>query len=98
MLDTKIIDEVREILYQFLDPEKDKAFIFGSWAVGNERPFSDIDIGILSKRSMPRDMLSDLKEAFEESNLPYTVEVVDFSTVSEKFKTISLQKVIYLHS
>ncbi len=98
MLDAKTVNEVRKILFQFLDPEKDKAFIFGSWAIGNARPFSDIDIGIQSNRRIPSGMLSDLEEAFEESNVPYTVEVVDFSTVSEKFKMVSLQKVIYLHS
>ena len=97
MLDEKTTAIVKKILFQFLDPQKDKAFIFGSWAVGNARKFSDIDIGIQSSRQIPNGMLSDLEEAFEESNLPYIVEVVDFNTVSEKFKTIASQKVIHLN-
>lgn len=97
MLDTQTVKAVKKILFQYLDPQKDNAFIFGSWAVGNARTFSDIDIGIQSRRSIPDDIFSDLEEAFEESDLPYIVEVVNFNTVSEKFKAVAHQKVIYLN-
>lgn len=97
MLDEKTTAVVKKILFQFLDSQKDKAFIFGSWAVGNARKFSDIDIGVQSSRQIPNDVFSDLEEAFEESDLPYIVEVVDFNTVSEKFKMVASQKVIYLN-
>lgn len=97
MLDTQTVETVKKILFQFLDPQKDKAFIFGSWAVGNARALSDIDIGVQSSRRIPSEVLSDLEEAFEGSNLPYIVEVVDFSTVSEKFKMVTSQKMIYLN-
>lgn len=97
MLDTQTVEAVKKILFQFLDPQKDKAFIFGSWAVGNARALSDIDIGIQSSRSIPDNIFYDLEEAFEESDLPYIVEVIYFNTVSEKFKAIARQKIIYLN-
>ena len=72
-------------------------FIFGSRATGGGRKFSDIDIGIKSKKQIDSLLLSDIKEAFEESNIPYTVDVVDFSHVSDRFRDISFQKIIYLN-
>lgn len=97
MLDAQTVNAVKKILFQFLDSQKDKAFVFGSWAIGNARTLSDIDIGIQSRRSIPDDTFSDLEEAFEESDLPYVVEVVNFNTVSDKFKAIACQKIIYLN-
>jgi len=99
MLDAITISEIKKIIFQFLNPQKDRVFIFGSRAVGNGRKFSDIDIGIgiKSKKQIDLLLLSDIKEAFEESNIPYTVDIVDFSQTSDKFKDVSLQKIINLN-
>lgn len=97
MLNERTTKALKKILFQLLDPKKDKAFIFGSWAIGNARKFSDIDIGIQSSRRVSSEILSNLQEAFEESDIPYIVEVVDFNTVSEKFKKLALEKIINLN-
>lgn len=97
MLDKKTLTEVKKIIFQYLDPHKDRVFIFGSWALGNPRKFSDIDIGIKSTKELTGEILVNIKEAFEESNIPYTVEVVDFANVSDTFKKLSLQKIITLN-
>ena len=97
MLDTATVAEIKNILFKFLDPQRDKAFIFGSRAVGKARKFSDIDIGIKSEKEINSLLLSDIEEAFEESNIPYTVDVVDFSQVSDKFKELAEQKIINLN-
>jgi len=41
--------------------------------------------------------LAEIESAFEESDIPYKIEVVDFSLVSERFKKIALQKIISLN-
>ncbi len=97
MLDKKTLTEVKKIVFQYLDPHKDKVFIFGSRAIGESRKFSDIDIGIKSTRKLTGEILVNIKEAFEESNIPYTVDVVDFAKVSDTFQKLSLQKIITLN-
>jgi|SRR3989339_3027 len=97
MLDATTIEMIKKILFKYLDFKKDKAFIFGSRATGNTRKFSDIDIGVRSEREIDTLLLSDIEEAFEESNIPYTVDVVDFSNISNNFKEVSMKKVISLN-
>lgn len=97
MLDAQSLSEIKKIIFRFLDPKKNKVFIFGSRAIGNARKFSDIDIGIRSHKKISEELIEDIQDTFEESDLPYTVDVVDFSQVSDTFKNISLQKVINLN-
>ncbi|MEK7495825.1 MAG: nucleotidyltransferase domain-containing protein [Patescibacteria group bacterium] len=97
MLDAATVLEIKNILFKFLDPQKDKVFIFGSRAVGKARKFSDIDIGVKSERQISLSLLSDIEEAFEESNIPYTVDVVDFSAISKNFENVAIQKIIKLN-
>lgn len=44
----KTEQEIRDIIFQFLNPEKYKVFIFGSRAIGKAKKFSDYDIGIIA--------------------------------------------------
>ena len=97
MLNQTTLSTIKKILWQHLDKTRDKAFIFGSWAIGDNRKWSDIDIGIESKKKLSLHLISRLQEAFEESNLPYAVDVVDFSGTTEQFKTVAKQAVIPLN-
>jgi len=97
MLDTKTVEEIKKIVFTYLDPKTDKAFIYGSRATGGDRKFSDVDIGIVSKRRLDTITLSDIEEAFEESDIPYTVDVVDFSKVTNRFRNLALQKILPLN-
>ncbi len=95
MLTASDISVIKKIIYSRLDPEAYSAFIFGSRATGEGQRFSDIDIGIEGKELSPVARI-ELEEAFEESDLPYNVDVVDFSIVRENFKTVAKQRVIPL--
>lgn len=97
MIDKKTTKIIKKIIFRFLDPQKNKVFIFGSHALGNAVKFSDIDIGIESEKEIDLLTLSEIEEVFEESDLPYKVEIVDFSTVSEQFKKVALEKIILLN-
>lgn len=69
---------VREILRQeFADLEK--AVIFGSRAKGNFRPGSDIDMAVWGQ--LTHEQLLRAKAAFEESVLPYKVDLVIFENI-----------------
>ncbi|MBU1323418.1 nucleotidyltransferase domain-containing protein [Patescibacteria group bacterium] len=97
MLKKKYLDIINKILWVHLDKSRDRAFIFGSWAIGDNRKWSDIDIGIESKRKITFEILSRLNEDFDESNLPYAVDVVDFSGTTKQFQAVAKQAVIPLN-
>ncbi len=97
MVDPATQKAIVDILWKYLDKTQDTAFIFGSWATGENRKFSDIDIGIESKRKLPSLIIESLKEAFEKSDVPYLVEIVDFADVSEQFRQVAKQKIILLN-
>lgn len=74
-------------------PPQAKVFIFGSAVEGDQ--FHDIDIGIegLSDTSC----VNHLQELFEESRLPYNVDVIDFDRVDENFKhSVMKEKILWL--
>lgn len=85
--------EIKNILQKFIDFKKSKVFIFGSRAKGKARKFSDYDIGVISRKPLNFKKISLIKGELEESDLPYRVDVVDFATVSKKFKSIALAKI-----
>jgi len=65
--------------------------------MGDNRQYSDIDLGIEGKRRMPVEIKIKLEEEFERSDLPYMIEIVDLSQVSPSFKREALKKTICLN-
>ncbi|MBU4210907.1 nucleotidyltransferase domain-containing protein [Patescibacteria group bacterium] len=98
MNDEGVYKKIAEIVFKYFDKKKVKAFVFGSRAVGKKRKFSDVDVGLISKGKMSVMKKMAIEEELEESNIPYTVDVVDFYNVDEKFKKIALKKVISLNN
>jgi predicted nucleotidyltransferase len=89
----KVEKEIKEIIFRFLNPKEYQVFIFGSRATGKAKKYSDYDVGIWGKKPVPSQIIVLIEEAFEESDLPYKVDIVDFSLVSSKFKKIALSKI-----
>lgn len=67
---------VRGILRAFLPGREVRAF--GSRVSGRARRYSDLDLVIMGDRSLPISTLEDLRDAFAASDLPMTVEVLDW--------------------
>ena len=76
----------RRIITKFLGPQRASLFLFGSRARGEARRASDIDIAILPEAPLIPGTLARLREALEESDIPYRVEVIDLSTASKGFR------------
>jgi uncharacterized protein len=70
-------DEVCAILRSVLMQSPLKAWVFGSRATGRARPYSDLDILISSPVPLDWRARADLRDAFEASNLPFRVDVVE---------------------
>ena len=65
-----------------------KVWVFGSRANWNTKDSSDLDLALEGKGSLSHKLLGALKGAFEESSLPYTVDVVDLHRISDSFRQI----------
>ncbi|PKN03432.1 hypothetical protein CVU75_02220 [Candidatus Dependentiae bacterium HGW-Dependentiae-1] len=74
-----------------------KVYLFGSRARKDNTPESDIDIALDAGKKIDSSVLSAIKEALEESIIPFTVDVVDMHTVSEDFKKQVLKDGIVWH-
>jgi predicted nucleotidyltransferase len=69
-----------------------RIFLFGSRADGTAHERSDIDIGVEGPRPVPHEALALIQEELEEAPTLYTVDVVDFARVSEKFRQVARQR------
>ena len=61
---------------------------FGSRARSQAKPHSDLDLAIITDQPLPLSTQAALAEAFSESDLPWRVDVVDWSTTREAFREI----------
>ena len=74
-----------------------KVYAFGSRYKWTNRDFSDLDLAIDINRKMSINEIENLKYDFEESNLSYRVDVIDYNNISKEFKRIidSGNEIIY---
>ena len=63
-----------------------KIYLFGSRAKGNYHETSDIDIAIDNNKKIDRKIISQVKNAIDSFNIPYTIDIVDLNNVSETLK------------
>jgi predicted nucleotidyltransferase len=62
-------------------PDIKEVHIFGSRAIGSFKPASDIDLAIMNDIASDR-TLAQIKSDFDDSSLPYFVDIVLFTTLS----------------
>jgi uncharacterized protein len=86
------LEKIKEVFLEFLKDEDVKIVLFGSRARGDFVNTSDVDVGIIPGKGFDRKKLILLREYVDELNIPYKIEIVDFSTVSGDFKQITLKE------
>ncbi|MBF2755408.1 MAG: restriction endonuclease subunit S [Gammaproteobacteria bacterium AqS3] len=67
---------------------------FGSRITFQSRPTSDLDLAVFTDKIQQREV-NNLREAFEESNLPFEVDVLVWNDIPEHFKP-NIQKAHYV--
>lgn len=68
---------------------------FGSRAKGSAKKYSDLDLAIVTQKPLSLSKMAMLNEAFDESNLPIRVDIVDLASTNKAFqKLIEQQKVV----
>ena len=78
------LETVKRILAEHLSGCEVRAF--GSRATWTAREYSDLDLAVVSPEPLAWDRRSRLREAFEQSDLPIRVDVVDWESLSDGFR------------
>ena len=63
-------------------------WIFGSRITGTAKPCSDLDLIIIDQDKLPLTTVFTIQDAFEESTLPYRVDVLDWHRINSSFRKL----------
>lgn len=62
--------------------------VFGSRLGGAAKRYSDLDLAAVGRKKLPKKILYSMREAFEESDLSFRVDILDWRSLSTDFKKI----------
>jgi len=84
---------VHDILQRYVPGRE--VWAFGSRAKWTAKEYSDLDIAIVGEEPLSLSVMAELMDAFQESELPFKVDVVDWATVQPSFRrAIESSKVV----
>ena len=86
------LDMIKSLIMETFRDADIMIMLFGSRARGDFDSRSDIDIGILPGKNYDSKKLIILREKIENMNIPYKVDIVDISKVSEIFRKKSMKE------
>ncbi|HNV70121.1 MAG TPA: nucleotidyltransferase domain-containing protein, partial [Candidatus Ozemobacteraceae bacterium] len=67
---------------------------FGSRVTWTAKDYSDLDLAIVGTKRLDVGVMRRLKEAFEESDLPFRVDVIDWYAISDSFRKVIKKKCV----
>jgi uncharacterized protein len=82
----KQLETIKRILAEYVGGCEVRAF--GSRVVGEAKDHSDLDLAVVGSGKMKRRTKMLLREAFEESDLPFRADIIDYNAISDKFRAI----------
>ncbi len=65
-----------------------EVWAFGSRARHQAKPYSDLDLALITQHPLSLAQLANMTDAFESSDLPIRVDLVDWAAASEAFRAI----------
>lgn len=90
---TDYIKLCKELVLESINTNEYAVLLFGSRAYNSHNEKADIDIGILGEGMFPEADRNLIKDKIEESEIPYNVDIIDFSRTSNSFKKVALRKI-----
>lgn len=85
-LDEHYLNEVINILKQFAPGCE--VWVYGSRINGKSRKYSDLDLVLKNIGKIGWKEIEALKDAFSESDLPFSVDVIDLDSISGDFRKV----------
>lgn len=71
-------------------------YVFGSRVKGTHKPFSDLDLCFKGEGRIPDRIIAELGEKFENSDLPFKVDIIDYYAVDANFRAILSKQMVAL--
>lgn len=65
---------------------------FGSRARHTAKRYSDLDLAVMTETPLSLPVLAAISTAFEESNLPWSVDLLDWASTSDTFRQLIKQE------
>lgn len=90
------LETVKRILAEHVPECEVRAF--GSRVDWTAKDYSDLDLVVVCDDALDPDVLRRLRETFEESDLPFRVDVLDWQTISAAFQKVIEKKYQVLHN
>ena len=78
-----ILEMVKHIVLTEIEDMPVAVYLFGSFARGEERTTSDIDVAIWYDQPLPPGALTKISLRLEESVVPYQVDIVDLTLADQ---------------
>ncbi len=75
-------------VFQVFLPSGSTIRYFGSRVSGQHHQYSDLDIAIQSARPLEDGVIGNITAVFEGSDLPFRVDLSDYSSLSDEFRAI----------
>lgn len=82
----RAIRMVRDLVANKLTNIPARVYLIGSCARGDHRRSSDIDIAIETLQPVSGTLISDIRQLLEESDIPFFVDVFDFTQLDESYR------------
>lgn len=97
-LPKKYIEELKTV-FSGLEGGEYKVFVFGSRVKNSSKANSDIDIGVKSDtgEKIDFDLFLNLKTKLDDTNIPYSMDLVDFDRADSDFVEQPFKNVYFLN-
>ncbi len=66
--------------------------VMGSRITAHPKPFSDLDLVIMGNEPLSLGARGELRDAFDDSSLPFTVDLVEWASASESFRRVIAER------
>jgi len=90
----KYLKILKDIILSQINREQVMVFVFGSRVLNRYSSSADVDIGLLSSEKLPSSIYHRIKNAVDESIIPWDVDIIDFARVDSSFKTQAMENII----
>ena len=89
-LNPKHLKTIRYILAEYIPTYEVRAY--GSRVKWTAEDYSDLDLIVVGSKPLSLKLKGELTEALDESNLPIRIDVLDWQSISERFREAILEK------